>query len=104
MKNRSKPIVMINTVPRTDDSVNFKLKGYNKDSFRTKVAPPYNWQGKQMAPIQMKYSFGPAAGIMSSVADLAKYSMAIDEGKFLNPGTWEKVFTPYVTPKGKTIQ
>ena len=52
----------------------------------------------------MNYGFGPAAGIMSSVADLAKYSIAIDEKKFLKPGTWEKVFTPYVTPKGKTIQ
>jgi CubicO group peptidase (beta-lactamase class C family) len=90
MKNIIIPSGMINTVPSTDDTVNFKLTGYNKDSFLTKVAPPYNWQGKQIAPIQMKYSFSPAAGIMSSVADLAKYSIAIDEGKFLKPGTWEK--------------
>ena len=51
----------------------------------------------------MKYGFSPAAGIMSSVADMAKYSIAIDEGKFLKAGTWEEIFTPYVTPKGKTI-
>src|SRR6188768_686525 len=103
IKNIITPMGMINTVPSTDDSVNFKLTGYNKDSFLTKVALPYNWQGKQLAPIQMKYSFSPAAGIMSSVADLAKYSIAIDEGKFLKTETWEKVFTPYVTSKGKTI-
>ena len=104
MRNIITPLGMINTVPSTDDSVNFKLTGYNKDSFLKKVAPPYNWQGKQVAPIQMKYGFGPAAGIMSSVADLAKYSIAIDEKKFLKQETWEKVFTPYVTPKGKAIQ
>jgi CubicO group peptidase (beta-lactamase class C family) len=68
------------------------------------VAKPYNWQGKQIAPIKFNYGFGPAAGIMSSVADLAKYSLAIDEKMFLQPATWEKVFTPFTTPKGKTLQ
>lgn len=41
---------------------------------------------------------------MSSVSDLAVYSVAIDEGRFLADTTWQKVFTPFVTPKGKTIQ
>ena len=104
MKNIITPLHMTNTVPSTDDTVNFNLTGYSKDSFMAKVAKPYNWQGKKIAPIKMNYGFNPAAGIMSSVADLAKYSIAIDEKKFLNPETWEKIFTPYVTPKGKTIQ
>jgi CubicO group peptidase (beta-lactamase class C family) len=104
MKNIITPLHMMNTVPSTDDSVNFNLTGYSKDSFMAKVAKPYNWQGKHIAPITMNYGFNPAAGIMSSVADLAKYSIAIDEKKFLKLETWEKIFTPYVTPKGKTIQ
>src|SRR5688572_7578221 len=33
MKNIITPLGMINTVPSTDDSINFKLTGYNKDSF-----------------------------------------------------------------------
>ncbi len=104
MKNIVNPLDLKHTVPSTDDSVNFRLTGYNKDSFILHVAKPYNWQGKQIAPIRMNYGFGPAAGIMSNVADLAKYSIAIDEKKFLKPETWGKVFTPYVTPKGKTLQ
>ena len=104
MKNIVSPLGMTNTVPSTDDSINFKLTGYTKDSILTRVAKPYNWQGKQIAPVKMTYGFGSAAGIMSSVADLAKYSIAIDDKKFLKPETWEKIFTPYVTPKGKTIQ
>jgi len=104
MKNIIIPGGMTNTVPSTDDSVNFELTGYNKDSFLVNVAKPYNWQGKQIAPIHFNYGFGPAAGIMSCVSDLAKYSIAIDEKKFLKAETWEKVFTPYVTPKGKTLQ
>lgn len=98
------PLSLKNTVPSTDDSLNFSLTGYNKDSFMRQVARPYDWKNKQLQPVTFKYGFGPAAGIMSSVADLAVYSNAIDEGKFLADSTWEKVFTPYVSPKGKTIQ
>jgi CubicO group peptidase (beta-lactamase class C family) len=104
MTNIIIPLGMTHTVPSTNDSVNFKLTGYDKDSFLTSVARPYNWQGRQIAPLHFSYGFNPAAGIMSSVADLAKYSVAIDENKLLKPETWEKVFSPYVTPKGKTLQ
>jgi CubicO group peptidase (beta-lactamase class C family) len=38
------------------------------------------------------------------VADLAVYSNAIDEGKFLDSATWQKVFTPFQSPKGKVFQ
>ena len=90
-------IEMINTVPSTD-GINFKLTGYNKDSLT-------KWHRliigrKTVAPIQMKYGFSPAAGIMSSVADL-KYSIATMK-KFLKP-EHKEVFTPYVTER-KTIQ
>src|SRR5688572_21339490 len=95
MKNIIIPLDLKHTVPSTDDSIHFKLTGYDKDSFLTCVAKPYNWHGKQIAPVNSRYGFGPAAGIMSSVADLAKYSIAIDEKKFLQPATWEKVFTPF---------
>ena len=104
MKNIIIPLGLHHTVPSTDDSINFKLTGYNKDSFLTNVAKPYNWQGKHIAPVNFGYGFSPAAGIMSSVADLAKYSIAIDEKKFLKPATWEKIFTPFESPKGKKFQ
>lgn len=98
------PLSLKNTAPSTDDSVNFALTGYDKAAFMQQVAKPYDWKNKQLVPITFNYGFGPAAGIMSSVADLARYSNAIDEKKFLNDTTWEKVFTRYVTPKGNTIQ
>ena len=104
MNNIISPLHLQNTVPSINDSVNFNLTGYDKNSFSEKVAKPYNWAGKRLNPVQFSYGFGPAAGIMSSVADLATYSIAIDEKKFLRPETWEKIFTPFVTPKGKMIQ
>jgi CubicO group peptidase (beta-lactamase class C family) len=104
MENIVKRLGLKNTVPSTDDSVNFKLTGYNKEQFMSKVARPYDWVKNELTPVQFKYIFGPAAGIMSSVADLAVYAIAIDDKKFLKPETWSAVFTPFVTPKGKTIQ
>lgn len=104
MKNIVRPLGLRNTVPSTDDSINFKLTGYHKTDFLPKVAKPYDWQKDHLIPIQFKYGFGPAAGLMSSVSDLAVYAIAIDEQQFLKSETWQQVFTPFVTPKGKTIQ
>ncbi|MGV3586297.1 MAG: serine hydrolase domain-containing protein [Adhaeribacter sp.] len=104
LQNIIQPLGLLNTVPSTDDSINFKLTGYDPEFFKTKVAKPYDWQKKQLVPVQYTYGFGPAAGLMSSVADLAVYANALDEQQFLQPSTWEKVFTPFVTPKGKEIQ
>lgn len=104
MQNIIRPLALHNTVPSTNDSMNFKLTGYQKEAFLTKVAKPYDWQKKQLVPVQYTYGFGPAAGLMSSVSDLAVYAIALDEQQFLQPETWEKVYTPFVTPKGKKIQ
>lgn len=100
-----KPLGLKNTVPSKDDTLNFKLTGYDRKTYLTKVAVPYDWNHKKMNQLKkFKYGFGPAAGIMSCVSDLAIYSTAIDEGKFLDAKTWNQVFTPFVTPKGRTIQ
>ena len=104
MKNIITPLDLKNTVPSINDSANFALTGYDKDSFSHHIAKPYNWAAKRHHSVSYSYGFGPAAGLMSSVADLAKYSGAIDEKKFLKPETWDNIFTPFVTPKGKTIQ
>lgn len=98
------PLSLKNTVPSTDDSLDFALTGYDKAAFMERVAKPYDWKNKQLVPVKFIYGFGPAAGIMSTVNDLAVYSNAIDEGRFLNDSTWKKIFTPFVTRKGKTIQ
>lgn len=104
MKNIIIPLQLKNTVPSISDSLNFSLTGYNKDSFSQNIAKPYNWAGKKINPVIYNYAFGPAAGIMSSVADLATYSIAIDEKYFLKSETWDQIFSSYVTPKGKAIQ
>jgi len=96
------PLGMTNTAPSLYDSLEFARTGYDKISFSKKVAKPYDWSKKQLIPVEFNYNFGPAAGLMSTVADLAKYSKAIDDEELLQPASWEEIFTPYSTEKGKT--
>ncbi len=103
MQQIVRPLGLKNTVPSMDDSVDFGLTGYKPDSFRRSVAKPYDWQHGRLVPVEYRYAFGPAAGIMSNVEDLGKYAAALEEGWFLSPQSWDKVFTRFVTPSGKTI-
>ena len=100
-----RPLHLQYTAPSLNDSVDFALMGYDRASFAARVAKPYDWQHGRLVPIRrFKYGFSPAAGIMSCVSDLALYSNAIDQGDFLDSATWKKVFTPFVSPKGKVFQ
>lgn len=101
-----KPLGLKRTAPSTDDSLDFALCGFDRDTYLSWTAKPYDWnkKKKQLTPVTYKYGFGPAAGLMSTVADLAVYSAALDEKRFLRPETWEQVWTPFVTGRGKKIQ
>ncbi|HEY6230734.1 MAG TPA: serine hydrolase [Pyrinomonadaceae bacterium] len=47
--------------------------------------------------------FGTAAGLISTVLDMAKYDIAIDQNKFLTKETQQLAFTPTVSTKGETL-
>lgn len=97
-----RPLDMHNTAPSLDDTLAFSLSGLDRGSYEQKVAKPYDWNKKKLVPVDFNYNFGPAAGLMSTVADLAKYSNAIDEGKIIEEASWRRIFTPYTTEKGNT--
>jgi CubicO group peptidase (beta-lactamase class C family) len=47
--------------------------------------------------------FGTAAGLVSSVADIARYDSAIDRNRFLEPETQEMAFTAATSTSGQTL-
>jgi CubicO group peptidase (beta-lactamase class C family) len=67
------------------------------------MAKGYDWQNNELVPVEYPSHFGPAAGLVSSVDDLVKYSNAIDEGRFIQTESWNKMFTPTLSKKGKTL-
>ncbi|MBO9151645.1 serine hydrolase domain-containing protein [Chitinophaga sp. GCM10012297] len=102
-----RPLGLMRTAPSTGDSASFALSGFDRDTYLSWTAKPYDWNKKKKRLDTVKnfrYGFGPAAGLMSTVADLAVYSAAIDEKRFLRPETWEQAWTPFVTERGKKVQ
>jgi CubicO group peptidase (beta-lactamase class C family) len=97
------PLQLKHTVPNLNDTADFNTTGYNRDEIINLVAKPYDWIDKKIVGIEYPTYFGPAAGLMSCVEDLAKYSNAIDERKMLKAETWRKVFEPTVSERGKVL-
>ncbi len=68
------------------------------------IAQPYALD-REFNITKIKYPtyFGTSAGLMSSVLDMAKYDIAIDQNKFLTRETQQLAFTPAVSTKGETL-
>jgi len=68
------------------------------------LAQPYQLDDKfNIIKGQYPTSFSVSAGLMSSVLDMAKYSIAIDQNRFVSKETQQLAFTPTVSTKGETL-
>jgi CubicO group peptidase (beta-lactamase class C family) len=104
MKEIVQPLDMYDTAPTVDNSLNFNLSGYDRAKYYSRLAKAYDWSNDSLKSIRYPVHISPAAGMMSSVADLAKYSNAIDERKFLEEETWETMFTPVKSRRGRILR
>jgi CubicO group peptidase (beta-lactamase class C family) len=70
------------------------------------LAQPYSYYGSGEV-IHTTYpspdSIGAAAGLLSTVRDMAKYDIAIDRHVFIQKETQEKAWTPFVSNSGKRL-
>jgi CubicO group peptidase (beta-lactamase class C family) len=81
----------------------FNLTGLNRDQFISAMAAGYELRDGRIVRVGQPTYFGTAAGLVASAEDMAKYSIAIDQGQFLAPETWDSVFTPSVSNNGATL-
>ncbi|HJQ70334.1 MAG TPA: serine hydrolase domain-containing protein [Blastocatellia bacterium] len=74
------------------------------DAVMKNIAEPYGLDNK-FEPVKIKYPthFSTSAGLISSVLDMAKYDIAIDQNRFLKKETQQLAFTPMVSTKGETL-
>ena len=76
-----------------------------KKSLET-LAQPYTYYGNGEI-IHTTYPYpdfiGAAAGLLSTVRDMAKYDIAIDEHAFIKKETQERAWTPFVSNSGKPL-
>ena len=68
------------------------------------LAQPYGLDREfKITKISYPPSFSTAAGLISTVLDMAKYDIAIDQNKFLNNETQQLAFTPAVSTRGESL-
>lgn len=71
------------------------------DSVVKTLAQPYALDREfKTTKISYPQGFSTSAGLMSTVLDMAKYDIAIDQNKFLTKETQQLAFTPAVSTKG----
>jgi CubicO group peptidase (beta-lactamase class C family) len=68
------------------------------------LAQPYALDREfKLTKISYPQGFSTSAGLMSTVLDMAKYDIAIDQNKFLTKETQQLAFTPTVSTKGEQL-
>jgi ketosteroid isomerase-like protein len=68
------------------------------------LAQPYALDREfKITKISYPQGFSTSAGLISTVLDMAKYDIAIDQNRFLSKETQQLAFTPTVSTKGESL-
>lgn len=98
-----RPLGLRNTAPNPRQPAAFALTGLDRHRFMAEMAAGYQLKGSQVVAAEHPDYFGTAAGLVASAEDVAAFSMAIDEGRFLGAATWAQVFTPATSDSGEVL-
>ncbi|HEU4638893.1 MAG TPA: serine hydrolase, partial [Candidatus Binatia bacterium] len=74
------------------------------DTIVKTLAKPYALD-REFKPTKISYpqGFSTSAGLMSTVLDMVRYDIAIDQNKFVTKETQQLAFTPAVSTKGESL-
>ena len=93
------PYSLSRTAPNPLINQNCILDDSNKlNVFNTEMSQGYSSDGQN--PIFEPIHFSPAAGLVSSVLDMAKFSILLDNNKLLKPESIEEMYSPAKSPTG----
>jgi CubicO group peptidase (beta-lactamase class C family) len=97
MENIIGPLAMNHTVPgNRREEIEF-------DHIIAKMAKPYVLANSgEIVESQYPTYFGVSAGLISTVTDMAKYIIAIDQNTFISKNTQQVAFSPQVLNSGST--
>ena len=95
-----RPLGLRHTAPDVNLLADFYAAGLNRQEFLANVAMPYELVNGQVLPSARLRHFSPAAGLVSSVRDLARISIALDGDQLLDPATKEEMLSPTIAING----
>ncbi len=100
------PLKMEHTAPNPSDLAALGLQAYNRQNptVYKQLARPYQFNSDyENIPGSYSLHFSPAAGLLASVTDLAKFNIALDNDLLLRPETKEQMFTPARANSGEAL-
>lgn len=98
------PLQMTESVPGHDVTDDPELaRRYAPALARFAIPYAYYGKGEIVRAAYPGKDIGAAAGLLSTVRDLAKYDIAIDRHVLLQPKTQELAWTPFVSNKGERL-
>jgi len=97
------PLGLSHTAPNVDDPAAFQYSGKDAASYRASMAKPYALANGEVRPSQYPPHFSVAAGLISSAADMAKFSLGLDGGSLLGAASRTRMYTPVQNSRGETL-
>jgi CubicO group peptidase (beta-lactamase class C family) len=98
------PLRLERTAPNILDPTNFALAGHHSAAFESKLARPYELdKSGQFKRIAYPKYFSCSAGLISSAPDVARYSIALDQGKLLTKGSLDRAMAKTPTEDSRSL-
>lgn len=94
------PLGLRHTAPDVNILADFAVTGLRRQAFLANVAMPYELVDGRVVPYGLLRHFSPAAGLVTSVRDLARISIALDADQLLEPATKEQMLSPTIEING----
>ncbi len=91
-----RPLALRHTAPDVEILADFHVSGLPRQAFLANLAMPYELVNGEVVPSGRIRHFSPAAGLVSSVRDLAVISIALDAGHLLDPAAMEEMLSPSI--------
>jgi CubicO group peptidase (beta-lactamase class C family) len=95
------PLALTNTAPNPNAPAACAAAGRDAAAFLQRSAKGYAFDSR--TPVDYPKHFVTAAGLVSNVSDMLRFSIALDDTSLLRPEARELMFTPAKTSKGKTL-
>ena len=95
------PLGLTNTCPNPESPESCKEALRDAAEFRRRLAQGYS--SETLAPVDYRKHFLTAAGLVSTVGDMVRFSTALDDGALLSSEMRRLAFTPAVTRTGKRL-
>lgn len=94
------PLGLRHTAPDVNLLADFAVTGLDRRAFLANMAMPYELIDGRVVPSGYPRHFSPSAGLISSVRDLARISIALDQDRFMDRETKALMLSPSISIDG----